>query len=464
MNLPTIPARKIESPYFERPRDFRDAGVRALSRGFCEMTRAADNSISHLTELPPRLIAQAGMSEVLERLHEGRDATIDGAWGSSTALAAVALSQQSPSSLIVVLPHERDVDEFTADVASFGVDAECFPSWTALPQELSIIDPVLANRLRILRSFESAAPPRIVVTTIHALLQPVPDREARTVASRTIRTGGELDLNDLTEWLIARGFERVTAIELPGEFCIHGGIVDLFSPDMTDPIRIELFGDEIESIRLFDVETQRKLKDLDEIAITVVAPFLNTEQQIRQLGGADAKKSDGNPALQTLNSSALDSFPATAWMVLVELSEIVSEGKRYLDRLADPRGSFSVESMLERCTRRPHVMIAPLLAEVSAPTCHLQMESIERFGGPKGEALQELARVVQKDEQVLIACHNEAAQTRLRELLSEVFLGERVKSDDGKNQQGGSIETDIKKSHQKRKRIGLRWTHRRAAA
>ncbi len=409
------------------------------------MAGASDNSISQLTDLASRLMAQPGMAAVLDRLRTGGDATIDGAWGSSAALCAVALCQHAPSSLVVVLPHEKDVDGFTADVAAFGVESQCFPAWAAIPKELSIIDPVLANRLRILRSFESVAPPRIVVTTIHALLQPVPNREARTVASRTMRVGGELDVENLTAWLIGRGFERVTALELPGEFSIHGGIVDVFSPDTSDPVRIELFGDEIESIRLFDVETQRKVKDLDEIAITIVTPMVSSPSEASETQEtADQSGQASEPpthlALDALSASAADSFPDSAWVVFVELSEIVSEGKRYLDRLADPRGLFRVESTLERCTRCPYVSIAPLLADSLTPTCHLQVESIERFGGPKGEALQELARAVQHDERVLIACHNEAARARLNELMTEVFLGGQSREGQSPKQRGGSID------------------------
>ena len=107
------------------------------------MAGTADKSISQLTDLSSHLTAQPGMAEVISRLRDGKDATVDGAWGSSTALVAVALSQQAPSSVVVVLPHEKDVDGFTADVAAFGVEPQTFPSWAALPQELSIIDPVI---------------------------------------------------------------------------------------------------------------------------------------------------------------------------------------------------------------------------------------------------------------------------------------------------------------------------------
>ena len=393
--------------------------------------------IAQLTDLPARILAQPGMADVIARLRAGQDATIDGAWGSSSALTAVTLCQQAPSSLIVVLPHEKDLDAFTSDATSFGTEPDNFPAWAALPHELSITDPILGNRLRILRAFESVSPPRMVVTTIHALLQPVLTREARSVATRTVRVGDDLDLDELTVWLVGHGFERTTAIELPGEFSIHGGIVDVYSPDASDPVRIELFGDQIESIRLFDVESQRKVKDLTEIDLAIVT-------QLGEQNTADAQRADRNSesaaadavSLAGLNASALDSLPDDAWIILFDLTEIVSEGGRYLDRMADPRGLFSVASTLERCTRRPYVTIAPLLADTASPTCHLQVESIERLGGVKGEALQTLSQVLRDDESVLIACHNEASRTRLSELLTEVFP--ETKPDDGQAARDGS--------------------------
>ena len=109
-----------------------------------------ENLITQLTDLPLRLLSQPGMAEVIAKLREGKDATIDGAWGSSSALVAVALCQQSESTLVVVLPHEKDVDGFTSDVSAFGFEPECFPAWAALPQELSITDPILGTRRRLL--------------------------------------------------------------------------------------------------------------------------------------------------------------------------------------------------------------------------------------------------------------------------------------------------------------------------
>ena len=114
-------------------------------------------------------------------------------------------------------------------------------------------------------SLPASAASRIIVTSIQSLLQPVPGRDALAAATREIRVGGQLDEQEFTRWLVEHGGHATTAVELPGEFSLRGGILDIFAPDADDPVRIELFGDEVESIRRFDVATQRSLETLDAI-------------------------------------------------------------------------------------------------------------------------------------------------------------------------------------------------------
>lgn len=388
------------------------------------MVVANPDAVAQFAGLAPRLLDSPGFPAVVATLQSGRGVTVDGAWGSASALVVSALTRVAPSSVVVVLPRERELDDFAADLASFGIHSstsepdgrgpDIAPAWQSLPRELSISDPILGNRLRVVRSLESPTPPRVVLTTIQALLQPVPSSTERKVASRLVKVGEDLDLDDMAAWLVGRGFERVTALEVPGEFSIHGGIIDIFPPDSSDPVRIELFGDEIESIRLFDVETQRKVASVDEIAITILSPS--------DVSTSAVPLSDNQMSPLVANGDhILDSVPASAWVVLVEMEEVIREGRQYLERLSDPKGLFSVDSTMERCASRAHVNLAPLVAGSYATTCHLQTESIERFGGPKGEALRELERVVQQDETVLIACHNEGARQRLTELLAEIY-------------------------------------------
>lgn len=405
------------------------------------MGSTASAMVAGIKDLAPRLLNSAAFRDSVESLRSGRGVTLDGAWGSSAALVVAALARVAPKQVVAILARERELDDFAADVASFGIgraDAPAgesgpfiLPAWPALPRELSISDPVLGSRLRVVRGCESESPPSLVLTTIPALLQPVPSQTERRVASRLLKVGEDLDLDDISAWLVTRGFERVTALEVPGEFCIHGGIVDIYPPDSADPVRIELFGDEIESIRLFDVESQRKVASLDQVSITVLSPSDAPQD-------SDAFAASNSPSpLITNGEHILDSVPRDAWIVLVEMEEVIREGRQYLDRQSERKGLFTVESTLERCAARPHVNLAPLVAGSYGQTFHLQTESIERFGGPKGEALRELERVVQQDESVLIACHNEGARQRLTELFAEIYndptlIGETKPTEDSR--------------------------------
>ncbi len=383
-----------------------------------------------LTDLVPRLLQSAGLVEVAAALARGESAAVDGAWGSSCALTAAAIASRCPGTLLVVLPRPSEVDDFAADVMGFlGVAPEVFPAWESLPQESGVRDPIYGGRLRVLRRLGSDEPPRVIVTSISALLQPVPPRAERVAGTRTVRVGETLEIDGLLRWLVEQGFERVPAIEIAGEFCMHGGILDLFPADAEDPIRIELFGEEVESIRRFDAETQRKLEDLTEVELTIVGARKEPAADLGESAAEDkGLRNDRTANDRAAEESLIDSLPAGTWIALGELADIVEEGKTYLMRMENPRGLFTVAHTLERLTKFPSLTVAAIAGDSYDTTCHLRVESIERFSGPRTEALAELESVVGRDEQVLIACHNDGERTRLAELLAEPgrTLGGRV--------------------------------------
>ena len=89
---------------------------------------------------------------------------------------------------------------------------------------------------------QSPQRPRLVATSIQALVQPVPDRDALARQTRLLRVGERLSLEELARWLVENRFHATTGVELPGEFSLRGGIVDIFAPDWYEPVRVELFG------------------------------------------------------------------------------------------------------------------------------------------------------------------------------------------------------------------------------
>ncbi len=376
-----------------------------------------------LTKLAALIASQPGFPEVVASLAAGNSGAIDGAWGSACALAVAGIAAQLPGhTLLVVRPSVRDAEEFTDELAGItDRSVRLFPAWDSLPSEHDISDQVYSARLSTVRRLGESDCAAIVVTCVPALLQPVPSRQTIARATRTISTGDELALDPLLDWLLERGFERVTAVEMPGEFCVHGGILDIFPPTESDPIRIELFGDEVESIRSFDVESQRRLSELDCIALTATSPVAAT-------WGAGVSKNGtaGTAAGFSQEENLIDSLPPSTAVVLSDLQQCVSEGRLYLQRLSNPAGLYSVDSVMARLVEFPSVTIDALGADSYETTCHLKIETLERLSGSRQEALLELAELSGPNDRIILCCHNEAEQVRLRELLDETeWAGDR---------------------------------------
>ncbi len=188
--------------------------------------------------------------------------------------------------LVVVMAHIGDVDDFRDDIAVFrGDHARDFAGLGEASPRTGPTDEVFGKRLRVISRLAGAMPPRLVVTSIQALLQPVPRREVLVRMSRRIGVGDNLPVEELAAWLLERGMARAEVVEVPGEFSLRGGIFDVFPTDATEPVRIEFFGDEVESIRPFDAETQRSRDRWDNVTLTIPPSLRRAEP--RQLRSAD---------------------------------------------------------------------------------------------------------------------------------------------------------------------------------
>jgi len=365
-----------------------------------------------LQDVPELLARMEGFPAVLSALHQRRSAVVDGAWGSSAALATAVLARQTPRTLLVVLAHPRDLDGWDGDLASFaGIKPVVFPAWDDFHHDgAEGADEIAGQRLRLLKQLESSNPPRLVLTTLQALMQPVPDRAQLAAVRRRLRTGQSADLEKLASWLIDYGYRHTETVELPGEFSRRGGILDVFSPDAEAPYRLEFFGEEIESIRLFSPQTQRSLGQLDEAEIT---GLLTRNAKASESGHAPERGHLG------------DYLPEDAWTVLVEVEELREQGRHYLERVAETTGLFSVEGVFAHLLRFPSVTISALPSPSVEATCHLRVESVERFSGEVGRVREELDAVATHDV-VLIACHNEGECKRLKEVLA---AGQLAQSD-----------------------------------
>ncbi len=150
------------------------------------------------------------------------------------------------------------------------------------------------------------------------------------------------------------------------------------------------------------------------------------DSALRYRGAPAREEAITASALRTSDELAgahlVDWLPAGSWIVFVELPDMLDEGRHYLGRLDNPRGFYGVEATFKRCIDFPTVTIAAISGESAETVCHLKTESVERFAVPAPEVMGELAKVVGRDEQVMIACHNSGERERLTELLSETDL------------------------------------------
>ena len=247
------------------------------------MTKLAALGRIDLTVLPELLADSTELRARLDQWKPGRNLWFDGIHSSLPALLAAAIAQQGRT-LLVVVPEAVDADIVATDLAAFHLqNVATLPLSANTQAPESIRDTDFAERVQVLQRLRRAQPcaqPLIVTAYVGAALQAVPEPEAIALATRKLAVGQRLDLSDTRRWLAEAGFHPATAVELPGEFCQRGGILDIYSPDQPLPVRLELFDDEIESIRQFDPGSQRSTNRLQEIEIAAIGSAVTRPGQL----------------------------------------------------------------------------------------------------------------------------------------------------------------------------------------
>ncbi|MDR2338498.1 MAG: transcription-repair coupling factor [Deltaproteobacteria bacterium] len=196
---------------------------------------------------------------------------------SSLAYRLSSLVCGGGSNLIVVTP-ERKIAEILVSNLNFYLSSKqvaFFPDWEVLP--FDTLSPPVENSIARLSTLYKLlhGESLLVVTTASALMQRIIAPAQLQVLTKKIQVGVEYDRKELLNLLERGGYHRTTLVEEPGDYAVRGAVIDLFSPVRTNPIRIEFFDDLLESIRVFDSESQRSLKTLASFEIVPVAelPF-----------------------------------------------------------------------------------------------------------------------------------------------------------------------------------------------
>ncbi|MDT7952542.1 MAG: transcription-repair coupling factor [Acetobacteraceae bacterium] len=202
-------------------------------------------------------------------------AIIYGAPEGFDALLLARRRAEHSGSLVHVARDDARMARLAEALAVFAPDIEIlrFPAWDCLPYDrVSPNAEIVSERIATLaRLLEHGTKPRIVLTTVNALVQRVPPRAAFRGAAMTLRAGADAPLGEITAFLEANGYNRAGTVMEPGEYATRGGILDLFPAGETEPVRLDLFGDTIESLRHFDPTSQRSTAKLTELVLRPVS-------------------------------------------------------------------------------------------------------------------------------------------------------------------------------------------------
>jgi transcription-repair coupling factor (superfamily II helicase) len=167
------------------------------------------------------------------------------------------------------------------------VEALYLPSWDCQPYDrVSPNAAISAQRMTVLarlaRTRGALERPRVLVTTVNALVQRVPPLAFVAGAAFSAAPGNSVNMEELALWLETNGFSRASSVRDVGDYAMRGGILDLYAPGAPAPVRLDFFGDTLESIRSFDPETQRSVGQLRALDLVPMSEAQVTTETIRR--------------------------------------------------------------------------------------------------------------------------------------------------------------------------------------
>ena len=230
----------------------------------------------------PNVDAAQAAGEFLElaQKHQGPVECL-GLERSSQAYFLARLFRDNNCPMLVLAPTKKEAKILCEDLDFFLQDLKPpvsglpgqgwimeFPAYHILPfKGISYHTETAANRVTTLGRLANSQVPAIVVTTPQAMASRLIPKKALNSFGELIMAGEELDRDSFVEKLVSGGYVQNLIVEEPGDFCVRGSIVDVFGPPYSQPLRIEFYGDEVDSIRFFSPSTQRTIKKLEEAVI-----------------------------------------------------------------------------------------------------------------------------------------------------------------------------------------------------
>jgi transcription-repair coupling factor (superfamily II helicase) len=374
--------------------------------GSIPMARAANESseapLVDARALPP--LDELG--RLADELSARRDVTAGGLWGSSQALILALLATRVQGPWIVIASTEAEAEAFSEDLAAFGAESAMLAARDGGGGRGDSELDLDAVRRRLVVAQELAGPPerrpRMLVASILSLLQPIPAPEELARERLELVAGARLDTGALLKRLVGAGYARQPLVERAGEVSLRGDILDLYPFAAELPLRIELFDDEIESIRRFDPALQTSVESVNHALVTLASDPGGIEK-----GGGVQPASLFSPA---------------ALCVEIEPLRVadIAEGLR-IRSAPHQRALASLRSAMGERRR---------LALQSLPGSDVRFDtrSVQSLCTGIRQAPAVLRDATQDGTRIVVACRTEAERHRFDELLGPVDIREAIET------------------------------------
>jgi transcription-repair coupling factor (superfamily II helicase) len=390
------------------------------------------------------LVRDKVVSEIVARLSQAKGPVkVEGTWGSFARLLTSHISRTLRRPVLHLCSHIDDADRAFDDLKTFGVDrVELLPAWEGEEDLADATDETRAERLRIvsmLADSERGLSDLVIAAPVQALCQAIPKPSALRESALHVNRNDVVDPERVIEWLVKNNFERVDAVDLPGQFARRGGIIDIYAPlavgagpracpdpdgrqpqggaptgPQSQAVRIEFFGDTVESIRQINLDTQRSTQEIAGIHIIAAASEAVIEQ--REL--------------------FTNILPEDAIIVFEEPAEVEEVARVFLARIERADRLYPWPEIYNSAARFTQLHICrfatgqdaadgssdgdpgPLAVGIKSVQ-QFERKAISLWAGHKA-ALEELLQQTKEGSKVLLYCESPAEISRVGEIIKEI--------------------------------------------
>jgi transcription-repair coupling factor (superfamily II helicase) len=409
---------------------------------------------------------EPSFQEAARRVAAGSEASVSGLTTTAKAVYSVLLWQTLSRPFIIVVDGNKQAEAlgealetfFGLLVAGDRPGPQLLPALDVLPlQNLSPHAEICEQRAIGLWRLATQRAPITVLPVASALLRIHPAQFYRQLALK-LKVGDEVALEDLVAHLESVGYTRREPVEMVGEYSVRGGILDVFSPEAARPVRMDLFGDQVDSIRHFDVESQGSVMKVEGCTLLPLTEYQKSRGLLEELG--ELMRETGIPGRDLpppgepfpgweLTAAMVDARPASVIslaerpvVIWDEPEQVGAAAERLWTRLEQTERSaaydpdqvfFRWEELRRQAERAPQVSLKELEIGWDAHGLHIPTRPAMAFHGNMQVAVAEARNLVETGNRVAFFASSTGEVERVADILNEYGLPYQLGLEQGGN-------------------------------